>query len=357
GTSITNSFSYRVSEKECYKKIRISAVIDAAAAESNYAYQAGVDIDLLSGQVPLAAFPVLINKKIDSPVDAFLEENKITSKDGKKIIVAELEAIFDIAGYLKENLGIDKARLLSWEAIREAFGFEVSPEPIADGIYILCDEDTVKLIFVQGDVERIIFSAGDDFQEIVIRKNGADYLLSYAPGEHYFQCWDGSIPVYSFFKEKIVVNGNAWSIEQSGEGAFLPDSNIVLHVSRLAIIKTSLVTRDIDLKTIDLSHLTLLSGSKGMPGQDNTDSGVVIDINEEAAVQANIIVDGKVTNNSAKLNLSGSLYARELENKGALENTHLESKFDADRYFAVKDFKYISDFLINFFEEVYDEVR
>lgn len=355
GTSIETSFSTIATQKQDYKKIRIIAAVEAASPNSNYVYEAEAYIDMLSGQIPLTMFPVFINKKIDSTVDAYLKKNKITGTDGKKIVVEDIETEVDMKGFLKDAIEIEKARAITWEAIREKFGFEISSEPIPEGVHLLFDDDAVKLIFIQGDVEKILFSVDGDIQKIAFEKDGIDYYLSYKPGEHYCRLWDDRISELALFKEKIVVNGNAWSIEQSGEAAFLQSSNIVLFVSGRAVITSGLETENIELKEIFLSNLILLSGSDALPGGDShLEAGVVIDAEEEVNLQAAVVTDGKVTNNSSKLNLSGSLYAEELENKGKIEAAHKNSKFDTSQYFVTKDFKYISDFFINFIEEVYN---
>lgn len=355
GTLITNSFAGKEMQKQYYRQVRVVDTIAASGAGNNYAYRAQANIDILSGQIPLTMFPVFINKKIDSPIDTYLKEKKIVSKDGSKIVVDELEAKLDMSGFLTDALDIDKGRIITWQAIREKFGFEISSDPIAEGIHILFVENTVNLIFIQGDVERLVFSIKDNMQNIGIRQNEIDYKLSYEPGEYQFHYWETEVSEYSLFKEKIVINGNALSIEQSGEAAFLESANIVLFVSGAANIRSKLESRNIDLRDIELSNLTLLSSSKILPGSANVEPGVVIDAGEEVKIQAAIIADGKVTNLSPELNLSGSLYARELENEGVIEAAHLNSKFDAGQYFTTGDCKFIKDFFINFIEEVYDE--
>lgn len=354
-TTIENSFSTVETQKQDYKKIRIIAAAAASSSQNNYAYNAEAHIDLLTGQIPITMFPVFINKKIDSTVDTYLEKNRITGTDGKKILVDDIETEIDMKGFLKDAIEIEKGCAVTWEAIREQFGFEISSEPIPDGVHLLFEADVLKLIFIQGDAERIVFSVDGGIQKIGITKNNMYYHLSYKPGEDYCRLWDDRISELSLFKEKIVVNGNAWSIEQSGEAAFLQSSNIVLFVSGRAVITTGLETEHIDLQEIFLANLVLLSGSDALPGQDSTlEAGVVIDAEEEVNLQAAVLTEGKVTNNSSKLNLSGSLYAGELENKGKIEAAHKNSKFDTSQYFVTKDFKYISDFFINFIEEVYN---
>lgn len=356
GTIISNSFASSETQKPYFKKIRILNTSDAAAANNPYACRAEADIDMLSGCIPLTLFPVFIDKKVDSSAASYLEEKNIISRDGKKMVVGEIETELDMTGFLQESIELEKGHSLSWEAIREQFGFESSSEPIPEGIHILFGEDTVSLIFIQGDVEKIVFSVSDNRQHIGIRKDGSDYECSYEPGEYDFRCWDTRIADYSLFKEKVVVNGSVFSIEQGGTAAFLPGSNIVLFVSRLAIIKTDLKTQQLDLQEIPLSNLTLIGSSTALPGADgSTAAEIVIDTAGETGIQAAVICDGKVTNRSSKLNFSGSLYAGELENEGLIEVGHREAKYDSGPYFTTKDFKYISNFFINFIEEVYDE--
>ncbi len=354
-SSITNSFCFIEKQEQTYKNIRIMNTIDAAAGKHNYRVRAGAEVNLLCGKIPLTAFPLFINQGIDKPVDTFLKENNIVHKPDQNVVINDMETELDVNRLLLDSLKIEGTSL-TWAKIREKFGFEVSDKPIEEGIYLLVEEDRVESIFIQGDVERIIFSVQDTRQKICIMKNGIAYDLGYQPEGSYFQCWDPQIDTASIFKETIVVNGSAWSIEQSGNAAFLGNSNIKLHISGQAVITSNLQTEGFDLKKTTLNNLTLISSSKGLPGPLNPDAGISIDADkEEVKVQAALITDGKFENRCSRADLSGSLFAKDLENNGVLEISHLNSKFDAGQYFTTTDFKYISQFSIPYIEEVYDE--
>jgi hypothetical protein len=298
--------------------------------------------------------PLFINKKVDIPNDVFMQKNNIISKNDENLIVNDIETEFNVSGFLLDSMKIS-GNTLSWRNIREKFGFEISDEPIKEGIYILSEDDIVESIFIQGDVERVIFSIQDNIQIIRIIKGGNSYEMRYIPNDTYFTCWDNTIDNQSIFKEKIIINGNILSVEQEDKTAFIEDSNIKLFSSGTIKIKTSLETKNFDSKKIKLTNLTLINSFNAIFNPTNSKSNIIVDTQDETKIQASIITSGKFTNSNQDLKLSGSLFAKDLENKGCIEIEQSNSKFDSGNYFRTKDFKYLKEFLIDSIEEIYYE--
>ncbi len=351
---IKNSFNYISIPKEYYEKIRVTNNLVASSEKNNYCLSSNAIIKLLSGEIPLILMPFFINKEIDIPKDAFMQKNNIISKNGENLIVNNIETEFNVSGFLLNSMKIS-GNVLSWRNIREKFGFEISDEPIKDGIYILSEDDIVESIFIQGDVERVIFSIQDNIQIIRIIKGGNSYEMRYIPNDTYFICWDNTIDNQSVFKEKIIINGNILSVEQEDKTAFVEDSNIKLFSSGTIKIRTSLETKNFDSKKIKLTNLTLISSFNSLFNPANSKSNIIVDAQDETKIQASIIVNGKFTNRNQDLKLSGSLFAKDLENKGYIEIEQSNSKFDSGNYFRTKDFKYLKEFLIDSIEEIYYE--
>lgn len=351
---IKNSFNYISIPKEYYEKIRITNNLVASSEKNNYCLNSNAIIKLLSGKIPVILMPFFINKEVDIPKDVFMQKNNIISKNDENLIVNNIETEINVSGFLLDSMKIS-GNVLSWRNIREKFGFEVSDEPIKDGIYILSEDDIVESIFIQGDVERVIFSIQDNIQIIRIIKGGNSYEMRYIPNDTYFTCWDNTIDNQSVFKEKIIINGNILSVEQEDKTAFVEDSNIKLFSSGTIKIRTSLETKNFDSKKIKLTNLTLISSFNALFNSANSKSNIIIDTQDETKIQASIITSGKFTNRNQDLKLSGSLFAKDLENKGCIEIEQSNSKFDSGNYFRTKDFKYLKEFLIDSIEEIYYE--
>jgi hypothetical protein len=361
---IIHSFDYFEIPKNYYTKTRIIVTLDASSTTDNYCMNSQVFIDILSGQIPLTVFTFFMNRGTENPppVDAetFLRENNIINKSDKKVVIDEIEAELGMHEFLIDALKITGTNL-SWREIREKFGFPPSDEPIHQGIYFLVEDGVLESVFIQGDIERMIFSARDQTQKIRLIKNTVPYELYYKPQESYFACWDYSVSVDMVFKEKIIVNGSVWSIEQEEDGAFAELSDITLLVTGNAVIRSNLETAEpyLSLRQSKLSNLKLACGKEHLEhlfDSSGTESGVVIDNVDKTNptnLQVSVIVDGKFTNKDQELKLSGSLYCKDLENTGTIEITHMDAEVPEKNYFSTIDFKYINQFLIHFIEEVY----
>ena len=356
--TITPSFEYIDYPKHDYKKTRVDGVFDVSSTcdRNNYRLNCEVAVDILSGRIPLTLFPLFINKKIEKPAETFLKENNIINRSGKNLVADDIETEVDFSRFLLDALKIS-GTVLSWREIREKVGLESSDDPIKEGIYFLVEEGCIASVFIQGDIERLIFSVNsqDRIQKIRLIKETETYEIQYKPAESYFISWDLSIDQETLFEEKIIVNGSVWSIEQEGSAAFVESSDIVLFVSGKAVIRSNLESEinedDFHLKEITLSNLKLTCGKEKLFEQDNSvDSEILVDTEGKTNLQASMITSGKFTNKRAEVKLSGSLYCKDLENNGSMEIFHARST--AENYCCTVDFKYIDQFIITVIEEV-----
>ncbi len=363
--SLSLSFNYFEVPKTGYMKTRVIAALDISSvspSRNSYDLVSRVFIDILSGKIPLTFFPFFLDigdgGEVPPDVPAFLKAKNIINKSQKKPLVDKLDVETGVTDFLLHALKISGSHL-DWPAVREKFGFPPSNDPIPAGIYFLSAEGVVESIFIQGDIERMIFSTADHLQEIRLIKNTVSYDLRYKPGENDFECWDFSIARDSLFMEKIIVNGSVWSIEQDSDGAFDPTSNLQLLVGGKAVIRSNLETASsqLDVRKTTFSNFKLTCGKEfleGVFGLGGPDSEVVVDTDQTTNLHASIIADGKFTNKSKDLKLSGSLYCKDLENAGSIEIDHRSSPDNGDNYSCTVDFKYIEQFIIHFIEEVYD---
>ncbi|MCP5102872.1 MAG: hypothetical protein GY950_05825 [bacterium] len=347
---IKNSFSYRISPKEYYKKVRVINAIDVSSGKNNYGLNAEVFVDMVTGQIPLTLFPFFMHKPIGIPEDIFLEENNVINGGTGNMVVDNMDIEFDTTGFLMNSLKI-KGTALTWAAMREKFGFDVSNEPIPEGIHLLVEDGMAQCIFIQGDVDRLIFSIHDNIQKFIIVKNGTPHEYHYKPGEDYFICWDNQREEPFLFEERIVVNGNIWSLEQEGAAAFTENSDITLYASGSVVIRSDLETENFELKQMQSTSLTLVSSFEKLFGRDALTPAVTIDKKDETSVQVSLITDGKVNNKSSRLKVKGSIFCSDLENEGTIEITHHNSNTDSGGFFRTSEFKYIYHFFIHCIEE------
>ena len=351
---IKNAFTHRIFPRELYKKIRVIDSIDVSCTRNNYGIRAEVFIDILSGQIPLTFFPFFLDKLIDIPEDIFMEQNNVKGVDTNSpdMVIDDMGVEFNSSEFLLNCLDI-AGTAVTWAAMREKFGFEVSDEPIPEGIHLLVEDGMVKCIFIQGDVDRLVFSTAENVQEIRVVKNGIPHEYHYKPGENYFISLDNQRQEEWLFMERIAVNGNIWSVEQEGDTAFTAASNITLFASGSVVIRSDLETENFDLEKMKPTSLTLVvSGAEKLFSREDLKPGVTVEKEGETSVQASIITDGKVVNKSSKLKVKGSIFCKDLENQGVIEISHRNSKAGCDNFFRTTDYKYIYHFHINLIEEV-----
>ena len=224
-------------------------------------------------------------------------------------------------------------------------------EAIPDLIHLLVEDDVLKCIFIQGDVEQLIFSTQENIQNILVVKKGFPYGYHFKPGENYF-VYRNYENEELLFKEKIVVNGNILSLEQEGVAAFTEEANITLFCSGHVTIRSSLETQNLNLKKIKSTNFTMVCSCEKLFNSEELKPGITVDTEDDTVIQASIITDGKLTNKSPTLEVQGSIFCKDLKNKGVIGVTHLDSKSDSVTFFRTTDFKYINRFYVSAIEEV-----
>lgn len=276
----------------------------------------------------------------------------------------------DVVAMVAEALNIPVNEILMWRDIRAKLGLPLLDEPIPQGIYMIVEGNFVRALFIQGDVEQLTFSIATSsepaIQEIRLLMAAQSYLLRYKPKEKYMESWDPGISREAVFGEKIIVNGNILSVLQQGDAAFSAYANILLLVSGRTVLSSGLRTQAYHLNVgeIQLTSLTLATGLEQLYGMEGglKDPALLIDSTGEIEVEASIICNGTAINNSNQLKLTGSLYCQNLENNGNMEIIHAQSgALDGENagsgpaYLRTWDYKFVSQFLIEFIQEVYND--
>jgi hypothetical protein len=236
--------------------------------------------------------------------------------------------------------------------MREKFGLDISDEPIPEGIHLPMEDGIINCMFIQGHVERLVFSTRENIQKITVTQNGTTHEYFYKPGEYYFINWDNQREETLLFNEIIAVNGNIGSLEQEGDAAFTDTACITLYSSGNVTIRSSLESQNLDLKKMKSTGLTMVCSFNKLFNLTAGSHDVKVDVEDDASLEASIIANGKLINKSKKLNLKGSIYCKDLENEGSIVVNYRKSGSDSVSFFRTVDYKGIGSFSIDAIDEV-----
>lgn len=371
---ITPSFRFISTPLSGYKVTRVYSNFDVLsrgryrALPSVHQLKSEVFVDILSGQIPLSFIPFFLGEKPGIPASNFMEVNRIIDKSDVPSFPSQIAAQTDVVAMAADALNIPPNKILMWRDIRAKIGLPIIDDPIPPGLYFIVESPFVRALFIQGNVEQLTFSISGSslpyIQEIRLVINAQPYQLRYKPKEKYFSCWDNRIPSTAIFGEKIMVNGNILSMQQQGDAAFAAYANILLLVSGRTMITSDLRTQAYHLNVgeIQLTSLTLATGLEQLYGMEAgiQEPALVVDTVNKTNIEATVFCDGTFINNSQTLQLSGSLYCQRLENTGLIELQHIHSGAqpltpNAPVFLRTMDLKIVSQFLVNYIQEVYNE--
>jgi hypothetical protein len=297
-------------------------------------------------------FPLFLNKKGEGPEESFLENHRINIGGTGNFIISDTVVEFHVSDFLIDSLKIG-GEILNWENLRKKFGLEIKDEVIEKGIYFIVEGNVLESIFIQDDLQRLIFSAENGLQIIQFYIAGELYELRYPPGQEGFFYWDNQVKNDSFFKEKIVVNGSVWSVEQKNDLAFHDDSRITLFVSGKTVIRTSLKAEHLDVKKMNIPKLTLICSNNSLFNSPDQ-SEVMVAAPGKTTTEVSFLVNGTFSNQCPDLKIGGNVFAKDLKNEGVMGI--FPRKFNAllSVYFFTRDFKCVYQFIIDCIEEIHD---
>jgi hypothetical protein len=238
-----------------------------------------------------------------------------------------------------------------WRRIREAFGLEPGAAPVPAGIYLARGLSGIDAVFVEGDLQTLEFGAVAGRQTIVFGQGGGSHELSYRPGEDSL-AWSGEGDVAGArFNERIVVHGSVFSVAQSGAAAFLDDAHVELLVNGRLVIASGLECENLAPGSDRFPKLLLMTCANDFFSGEETAADVVIAAEGEATVQAQVIAAGRLVNGAGKVQVSGGLFAADIENQGHLQVNGARSNFALGRMIRLPGFKLLRDFRVRYIEE------
>jgi hypothetical protein len=335
---------------------RILAHVRCRQAEGRLEFAGRAGVDLLSGDIPAGEFGLLVTRGGAGSAAAFLAGRGVEYAGSQLPLVGDCELRMETGRLLCAALGLP-VEVPDWRRIREKFHLEPSAAPIAPGVYLARDEGEVTAVFVEGDLEKLEFSAGDGRQCVAFSRDGRSQVLSYRPGEGALD-WsgaDGPAVAGARFGEKIIVHGSVWDITQSGTAAFLPESRLELLACGRLVVRTALEGGSLGLGKEKLPCLLLMTAANDFFSNEAIAADVVMDIAGAATVQAQVIAAGKLVNGNGSVEISGGLLAADIENSGRLRVGGADGRFALATGVRLPGFKLLKNFCVHFIQESADE--
>jgi len=349
--AICQRFScYTLRSNGGFRVVRILDLVRAMRSGGRRAYVGRAGVDLYAGDIPAGELGLLVRQKSEESAEAFLAGRGVEYPASQLPQVGDFAARSDGERLLCAALGL---QVPDWRRIRERFGLEPSDAPIPSGIYLACGEGEVAAVFVQGDLQKLEFGAGDGWQSIAFTQDGRRCELRYRPGLPSL-AWSGSggPAVAGFtFGEKIIVHGSVWGIEQAGAAAFLHAARIELLANGRLVVRSGLLGENLELGKEKLPCLLLMTSDRDLFSGDTVNADVVFEGAGAKTIQAQVIAAGTLVNGDGRTEITGSLFAGGIENSGRLQVDAAAGEFAFDDYVRLSDFKFLKNFRVHFIQE------
>jgi hypothetical protein len=355
GFQVKNHFSRQLlTPGNGFLKIRIFNRLAASRDKSRLGYCGQVSVDLLKGDIPLSEFALLVNKEIAATQADYLVGKGVEWSGPLIPLPGKPLAQGDCRSLLAETLQLE-GQFPDWRQIREKFNLEPSDAPIPAGIYLALAAGLVEAIFIESDLQRLEFRAASNRQYIVFRQDNRSFELSYQPGRKSV-LWSGKEAVSDYgFAEKIIIHGNIWAIEQSGNAAFAVDSRIQVLASGKMVISSGLEGENLGLQKTKFANLLLMTSGKDFFSGEDINADIILATGADSTVEAHLLAAGKLIHGDGLLKLSGSLIAGDIQNSGRLQTRALAGQFDFPACLSLKQFQCLQNFRIHFITEGNDE--
>ncbi len=355
GFLVKNLFSRQpLSPGNGFLKVRIFNRLAASRENSRLAYCGQASVDLFKGNIPLSEFTLLVNKEIAATQAAYLAGKGVEWSGPLIPLPGKPVAEGDCRPLLTETLQLG-GQFPDWRQIREKFNLEPSEAPIPPEIYLALAAGLVEAVFVEGNLQMLEFKVASDRQSIVFRQDNRSFELSYQPGLESV-LWSGKEAVSGYgFAEKIIVHGNIWAIEQSGNAAFVADSRIQVLASGKMVVSSGLKGENLGLQKTKFANLLLMTSGKDFFSGDEINADIIMETGADSTVEAHLLAAGKLIHGDGLLKLSGSLIAGDIENSGRLQIRALAGQFDFPAQLSLKNFQCLQNFRVHFITEGTDE--
>jgi hypothetical protein len=346
--------SLPLAEADGFRRTRILDHVRTGRRGNGLAYAGRCAVDLIAGSVPVGEAGLLVARPGAGPAAAYLAERGVEYGGAQLPLVGDYALQVETGRLLCSALGLP-VEVPDWRRIREKFHLEPSGAPIPPGVYLAGDEGEVTAVFVEGDLQKLELNAGDGWQSITFFRDGRREELRYQPGQASLFWSGGGDFSGALFREKIIVHGSVWDIEQTGAAAFLAASRIELLASGRLVIRSGLEGESLATGKEKLPGLLLMSSDRDFFSGEAVEADVVVAVVGEALIQAQVIAAGKLANGEGSVEITGGLFARDIENGGRLRTAGAGNGFAFAAGVRLADFKLLKNFRVHFIEEASDE--
>mgnify|MGYP001765596287 CR=1 FL=1 len=339
---------------EGFRVTRLEGLLRAVSRGGRREHAGRATVDLVSGDVPAGEAGLVIGGAA-APAAPWLAGRSVGYHGSLLPQVGCPEPAIDPGKLLAAALGLP-LELPDWRAIREAFGLEPSGAPVPAGVYLAGDAGKVRAVFVEGDLQKLVFAAARGWQEIAFVSAGQTRELRYRPGEASL-AWSGD-PGFAgaCFAEKIVVHGNVWEIRQEGAAAFGDQARIELVASGRLNIATGLEGENLQAGSKRFPKVLLMTCGRDFFSSEAVDGDVAFVHAGDAVVDAQVIAAGSIVHGRGRLDLVGGLLAAGVENQGEIHVRGSAGDFELGLQARIPGFRLLRDFRVHFIEErIHDE--
>ncbi len=335
---------------EGFRVVRVLDYVRTSRASGRLEYSACASVELVAGDIPVGEFGLLVARRSEEDAAAFLAARGVAYAGTQLPLVGDFPASSETNRLLCETLGLP-VQVPDWRSIREKINLEPSDAPVPRGIYLVQDGAEVTAVFIEGDLQKLEFGAGDAWQSIAFNQDGRTRILRYQPALG-SMTWSGEENAGGLlFKEKIIVHGSVWDIAQAGTAAFLSASRIELLASGRLVVRSGLVSENLALAAEKFPNLLLMTSDRDFFSGETVDADVVMDMEGDNTVQAQVIAAGALVNGNAHVEITGGLFAGDIENSGRLWVDGAAGGFGFGSGFRLPGFKFLRNFRVHFIEE------
>jgi hypothetical protein len=337
-----------------FRRTRILDHVRSGRPGGGLEYAGRCRVDLVAGSIPVGEAGLLVAKPNAGSAAAYLAARGVECAGAQLPLVGDYALQAEPGRLLCAALGLP-VEVPDWRRIREKFHLEPSGAPIPPGIYLAGDEGEVTAVFVEGDLQKLEFSAGDGWQSITFFRDGRREELRYQPGQASLSWSAGGVSSGAIFGEKVIVHGSVWDVGQAGAAAFLAASRIELMASGRLIVRTGLEGESLATGKERQPGLLLMTTDRDFFSGEAVVADVVIDLDGEALIQAQVIAAGKLVNGEGSVEIAGGLFARDIENQGRLRTAGSGNRFVFGEGVRLEDFKLLKNFHVHYIGEAGDE--
>jgi hypothetical protein len=345
-----------LSDGEGFRVVRILDLVQVSGGGSRLSFSGRAGVDLFQGSFPAGDPGLLVSKLSAEAPAAFLAGRGVEYAGSTVPLVGDFAVAWETGLLLSAAMGLP-GQVPDWRLIREKFGLEPSDAPVPAGVYLARDGEEVAAVFVQGDLEKMEFAAGDERQTIVFCQDGRRCELSYRPGQGSLAWSGGDAPAVegALFGEKIIVHGNVWEIRQAGSAAFLSAARIELLACGRLVVRSGLESENLALGKEKFPGVLLMTSGRDFFSGEAVDADVVISAPGAKTVQAQVLAAGALVNEGGDVEITGSLAAGDIENSGRVRIDAAPGSFALDDFVRLANCKFLKNFRVHFIQEGADE--